>query len=1176
MSHLRIRRLSAGEVVLAASRYTEELDPPRWKKRVRMIPGRALDVRDFDAVSRYLRGRLAAFGGALCPGVVAGLEVRRVGSGEADSLVVSPGMAVDGAGRMLVLEAPFEVPVASVAPEGLADGVFALLLRPTQVSELAAVAESTHPCTPLDRGLVETDPLADLRWKDGVRLELAVLDGYPTGRGACARRLLNEAQATSTAQGRTARPPGKVFSVGREGVAIAVACFEGGRVAWLDQAMIRRRGGRLPAAGHTLGAGRARLVARARVQQFQEQLEDLLRGVGSGPLPEAREVLAELPPVGVIPARYLDLSDYSADAPDSGWPKRPIRFAQGFFPSSVELELAPIPESEVDRVVADVIDLAPIPLPTPSARPVRTEPPPPARVRLLLPLPDHLYDPRLLVREAVDPAFETRVNGLRQKLWGAKPLEGEDPLAPPAEPADGSVAGRLASVEEDIESVRAAIRDDDPDEPYTGDLMTGPEGVSDLPTSKTDVDFVHRTVPRTGDGTGKGPYDKGALETVIAALTEEAQKVGDALGRMRLGFETHGYRLGALLKGTSVSSLKRASPLFAPHVTASAAAKHYKEAVDDAPSVATPEPEPPSVVPGLAYASLPGLVQEHATYSAPVATAPIELLEFARLKDLGFVSSSVPVAPAEHFSKAVENQWQAEKATLAELPSMAFLGREEDMVAAPENADEAVYFQRGQEILRRWLNAIRRLEARHDAITKALGLLHLRLAVLEAFVKKLESRRAVWKAQLDALLHDLAVAVELWTEERKRVADVNRGRAMIITKSVRRVVFARARAATTALDQPELILGAALELRDPLAESLAEPGYEPEELRQAVEALRELPLACFRELGPALAGLARLQVLRELARRSALRARAQLVDDALAPWPWSLKVARVRTLLDRRYEAARRARRALADLDLTERASWSFAAWAEAATLELSPADLLAGSHGATRVDSKVTAFLEKVHRVAAGLYAALSDLPPALRLVWADAAERDDLDVSAVLRLPGPSAAGVTSVSGGAEVDPSLAAWMNAGDERERWEQLLDLQRHVDWIFGAMDLDHRVQRIRDEARNAANDLVRLCILLASHVPLGDQITATIEGLGASGDPKPGALLRLAVLERLPLVHVGMKVQLAGGAARGVVEDVDEAGVSVRLLWRMEGTSLAAEAMGPSVIIRAPAGAYAV
>jgi hypothetical protein len=138
------------------------------------------------------------------------------------------------------------------------------------------------------------------------------------------------------------------------------------RPLWAHGRRRRRAGHPLAAAGAVAGA--LRTARRA----------DRRNSARGDPAPDAATLAADyarLPPFGLLPAHVVDLDAMSS----------------AFFPASFTLDAAPLPTEQLDAALAEAASLAPLDLALGE------------RVRLLVPVPQAVFEPRLLIREVIDP-----------------------------------------------------------------------------------------------------------------------------------------------------------------------------------------------------------------------------------------------------------------------------------------------------------------------------------------------------------------------------------------------------------------------------------------------------------------------------------------------------------------------------------------------------------------------------------------------------------------------------------------------------------------------------------------------------------------------------------------------------------------------------------------------------
>jgi hypothetical protein len=153
---------------------------------------------------------------------------------------------------------------------------------------------------------------------------------------------------------------------------------------------------------------------------------------------------------------------------------------------------------------------------------------------------------------------------------------------------------------------------------------------------------------------------------------------------------------------------------------------------------------------------------------------------------------------------------------------------------------------------------------------------------------------------------------------------------------------------------------------------------------------------------------------------------------------------------------------------------------------------------------------------VAACLYSDFSAVLPVIRLNWAER----------LIQVDGPvNLANLGSLPRWGEI-PIL--------ERK------EMQALVDWLFS------RINTGEPEAVAHINDLVRVCILLASHAPVADIIAGDVI---RDTTVTPGA--RIDLTADLARVRLGMHVLLYNGSqavARGVVENLASGVATARVL----------------------------
>jgi hypothetical protein len=208
------------------------------------------------------------------------------------------------------------------------------------------------------------------------------------------------------------------------------------------------------------------------------------------------------------------------------------------------------------------------------------------------------------------------------------------------------------------------------------------------------------------------------------------------------------------------------------------------------------------------------------------------------------------------------------------------------------------------------------------------------------------------------------------------------------------------------------------------------------------------------------------------------------------------------------FEAIRQQRVSASQLILSAAVLTTWIGAKSQAVEVLSLGDLIDGSHGRSIVTQKAAQELEDISRISGCLYESFGDVLPVLRLEWAERLSQFDGPVN------------LRNLS-------SLPRWGEiAYLERKQ------MQAFVDWLF------QRVPPSETDANAFMNDLVRVCLLLASHAPVNQIIAGEVD--------------RAAKLQEdthIPIrvdpgrVRIGMQVMLYSGlevAAHGVVADLAE------------------------------------
>ncbi|HEU4557923.1 MAG TPA: PA14 domain-containing protein [Longimicrobium sp.] len=425
----------------------------------------------------------------------------------------------------------------------------------------------------------------------------------------------------------------------------------------------------------------------------------------------------------------------------------------------------------------------------------------------------------------------------------------------------------------------------------------------------------------------------------------------------------------------------------------------------------------------------------------------------------------------------------------------------------PEDADEPRFFSVGVELLDATIAALRAVEGRVQQYRDALALCRNTLMELYRQARSLDARMKVVEEELAEARHDVAVARALLAEETARVQQVNRHRREVLDRSVSFLAWHRPRVSDGLRAAPMRPLDPAL-TANPVPECLSQPAHAPAELRAVVRLLRESPVRWFLHLPRLLDDLDRPELLVGTLRGARARAQVQGVPGMLelsAGGGGKLGEAIGQRVAAQQAVVAE-TKRAIAAIDL---GAWEQQGWRwlrDKAELVLSPGDLIDGLHGRTDVGRVAARELDDVLRVATCLYQRFGQVPALVRLEWTERLSQFD------------QAADLRNLY-------SLPRWATL-DYLDRRE----LQSLVDWLF------QRVDPKRPEAVALMNDVVRVCILLASHAPVNQLLAGKV---ARASEVRIGAILPLEV--DLGRVRVGMHVLAYDELkrpVRAVVEDM--------------------------------------
>jgi hypothetical protein len=445
MSITPIQKPLSGESVVALSPENASEAASVWRARPNFFAGRALTAPTLERRQRWQAGRLALRGQGLTAGVIQGLEVGHeilppdetggsarvtlsIAAGHARAVsgedVSVPGPATIDLLRLPVFAEPsveVELPDAdddtdepssdaevrarvvlsrdlgalfAAAPDAI-PRVGILVLQPVEADRLGEF-DPTDPCELSNCGAAgDNESFEDWRVADAGRLlwyawpvEWRALPASgPTLRNQLAWTIFGaEAELGADA----------VLPWEELGVPLALIALDDALTPlFIDRASVVRAGGRARhprlalQSGQTDASYRRTALWQAQIEQLAEQLA--AAGDPAPPAAELAQQLEHLPAAGVLPTNAIDLSVLPVNQATES-------LTSAFFPSGFELDAAPVPLESLDLAIRESAALAPIDLRA-------TE-----RVRVLVPVPQAVYEPRLLIEETIDPEFQATLD----------------------------------------------------------------------------------------------------------------------------------------------------------------------------------------------------------------------------------------------------------------------------------------------------------------------------------------------------------------------------------------------------------------------------------------------------------------------------------------------------------------------------------------------------------------------------------------------------------------------------------------------------------------------------------------------------------------------------------------------------------------------------------------------
>ena len=422
--------------------------------------------------------------------------------------------------------------------------------------------------------------------------------------------------------------------------------------------------------------------------------------------------------------------------------------------------------------------------------------------------------------------------------------------------------------------------------------------------------------------------------------------------------------------------------------------------------------------------------------------------------------------------------------------------------------DEASLVNSGIKAMENTTAFLRLLEGRIKAYKLVIARSKSAIVDLRQILNRADIRLKTIADELAETRHDVAVSRALKGEELERITAINARRQSIIEEHVPFLIFRRPRLSDVLLSTPVHTLHPDLS-EAPLPVCNVSDEEAPEEISAMMDVIREAPLKWFGISKTILRPINRLNDLRVLIKSAKQRAATKTTKHRLLKVQYD-GVNRLALGINKTLRASnqkvvlQRQQTALINLVSFDRFGWNETQ--KRAQEVVSLGDIIDGNHGRMGASRRVAEELEQIERVAICLYIHFAEVLPSIKLDWAERLSQFDTSVNLrnLYSLP-------------------------------RWGQIdyierNAMQRLVDWLY------QRIVTANSDASNMINDLIRICILLASHAPTNKIISGLVpEAKNISvGD-------KVNIIADLARVRIGMDIAVVSGSktvARGRVEDI--------------------------------------
>jgi hypothetical protein len=417
------------------------------------------------------------------------------------------------------------------------------------------------------------------------------------------------------------------------------------------------------------------------------------------------------------------------------------------------------------------------------------------------------------------------------------------------------------------------------------------------------------------------------------------------------------------------------------------------------------------------------------------------------------------------------------------------------------------------------------------------------LAAIRVSAAETEEHLGVLGGGLAEARHDVSVARALRQEEQQRVAAVNDRRDTVLRDEVEFLAYVRPRAVDPVRRRVPAWKLESAKVLAPVPACLRLHDQPPDALHAYVQLFRHASARWFTEIAPRLRELDSRDKLIELLAATQRSAFVFAQEKRVAFAQEVTHVATQNTLLSA-FSIVETSRTRAASFQLAQPALLPWSVLRRHAEEHSSLGDIIDGRHGHPALAKDAAAMLERIESVATCLHAEFAAVAPAIRLAWVERYSQFD--------RPSP----LNNLT----VLPHYGSLDRAARRR--------FQAFVDWLF------QRVDGKAPDALKLINDLIRICLLLASHAPVKSLIAGH---LPRPVPVRPGGLIPVRPFDPR-LVKIGMEVHVWRAdalVARARVEDLGDGDISARVVHVQAATTTLDQTMRvqfiPPALVRGPA-----